>query len=121
MSGLPVARISERLLGKPWPGVGEMPVVVAASSRPPREPAATTLRSVVLEPERHVGRGVTLTGRFRGRNLYGDMPEAPEESRWDFVLRSARRRGLGGRNGAEGGKGSSSICCAAPTPAAGWR
>ena len=86
---LPLARISERLLGKPWPGVGELPVVVATSSRPPREPAATTLRAVVLEPERYEDRGVTLTGRFRGRNLYGDMPEAPEESRWDFVLRSA--------------------------------
>ncbi|MCY4660828.1 MAG: Ig-like domain-containing protein [Acidobacteria bacterium] len=86
---LPVARIADRLLGKPWPGVGELPVVVATSSRPPREPAATTLRSIVLEPERYTERGVTLTGRFRGRNLYGDMPEAPEESRWDFVLRSA--------------------------------
>ena len=86
---LPVARISDRLFGKPWPGVGELPVVVATSSRPPREPTATTLRSVVLEPERYADRGVTLTGRFRGRNLYGDMPKAPEESRWDFVLRSA--------------------------------
>ena len=89
VSGLPVARISDRLFGKPWPGVGELPVVVATSSRPSREPTATTLRSVVLEPERYADRGVTLTGRFRGRNLYGDMPEAPEESRWDFVLRSA--------------------------------
>jgi hypothetical protein len=86
---LPIARISNRLLGKSWPSVGELPVVVATSSRPPRAPAATTLRSVVLEPERYADRGVTLTGRFRGRNLYGDMPEAPEESRWDFVLRSA--------------------------------
>ena len=86
---LPMARISDRLLGKPWPGVGELPVVVAASTRPPRRPTATTVRSVVLEPERYADRGVTLTGRFRGRNLYGDMPEAPGESRWDFVLRSA--------------------------------
>ncbi len=86
---LPVTRISDRLLGKPWPSVGELPVVVATSSRPPREPAATTLRSVVLQPDRYADRGITITGRFRGRNLYGDMPEAPEESRWDFVLRSA--------------------------------
>ena len=89
VSGLPIARISERLLGKPWPSTGELPVLVATSSRPPREPAAATLRAVVLQPERYAGRGVTVTGRFRGRNLYGDMPEAPEESRWDFVLRSA--------------------------------
>lgn len=86
---LPVDRISDRLLGKPWPGVGELPVVVATSTRARRDPSATTVRSVVLEPERYADRGVTLTGRFRGRNLYGDMPEAPGESRWDFVLRSA--------------------------------
>ena len=89
MAGLPIARIADRLLRKPWPSVGELPIVVATSSRPPREPAATTLRSVVLDPERYADRGVTLTGRFRGRNLYGDMPEAPGVSRWDFVLRSA--------------------------------
>ncbi len=89
LSGLPIAQISQQLLRKRWPGAGELPLVVATSSRPARDPDATTLRSVVLEPDRYLGQGVTVTGRFRGRNLYGDMPEAPEESRWDFVLRSA--------------------------------
>ena len=32
---------------------------------------------------------MTVTGRFRGRNLYGDLPEAPGTSLTDFVLRSA--------------------------------
>jgi hypothetical protein len=35
---------------------------------------------------------VTVAGEFRGRNLYGDLPQAPAdaaESRWEFVLRSA--------------------------------
>lgn len=89
LAGLPIRRLSEELLRKPWPGIGEMPVVVAISSRPADPPPATTLRSIVLDPERYVDRGVTVTGRFRGRNLYGDLPEAPDESRWDFVLRSA--------------------------------
>lgn len=89
MAGLPIARISDRLLRKPWPSVGDLPMVVATSSRPPRAASATTLRSVVLDPEGYANRGVTLIGRFRGRNLYGDMPEAPGVSRWDFVLRSA--------------------------------
>ena len=32
---------------------------------------------------------MTVVGRFRGRNLYGDLPDAPGKSRWDFVLQSA--------------------------------
>ena len=89
LAGLPIRRIAEELLRKPWPGIGELPVVVATSSRPAAGPSATTLRSIVLDPERYLDRGVTVIGRFRGRNLYGDLPEAPDESRWDFVLRSA--------------------------------
>lgn len=87
--GLPIRRISEELLRKPWPGIGELPLIVATSSRPAAAPSATTLRNIVLDPERYLDRGVTVIGRFRGRNLYGDLPEAPDESRWDFVLRSA--------------------------------
>ena len=89
VSDLPIQRLAERLLGKPWPGVRELPLVVASSSRPVRDATATTLRGIVLEPEGYIDQGVTVIGRFRGRNLYGDMPEAPKESRWDFVLRSA--------------------------------
>jgi hypothetical protein len=32
---------------------------------------------------------VKLTGQFRGRNLYGDLPQAPGLSQWDFVIRAA--------------------------------
>ena len=87
--GLPIRRLSEELLRKPWPARGELPLLVATSSRPAAGPSATTLRSIVLDPDRYLDRGVTIIGRFRGRNLYGDLPEAPDESRWDFVLRSA--------------------------------
>ena len=89
LAGLPIRRISEELLRKPWPARGELPLIVATSSRPTVRPSATTLRSIVLDPDRYLNQGVTVIGRFRGRNLYGDLPEAPDESRWDFVLRSA--------------------------------
>ena len=89
LAGLPVRRLSEELLRKPWPARGELPLLVATSSRPAARPSATTLRSIVLDPDRYRDQGVTIIGRFRGRNLYGDLPEAPDESRWDFVLRSA--------------------------------
>ena len=32
---------------------------------------------------------VTITGQFAGRNLLGDLPDAPARSRYDFVVRSA--------------------------------
>jgi hypothetical protein len=31
----------------------------------------------------------TITGQFSGRNLLGDLPDAPAQSRYDFVLRAA--------------------------------
>ena len=32
---------------------------------------------------------MTVTGNFRGRNLFGDTPAAPGDGRYDFVLRGA--------------------------------
>jgi len=89
LANLPIARISEELLQKPWPGVGELPVLVATSSRLVQDTDSQTLRTVVLDPQRFIDEGVTISGRFRGRNLYGDMPKAPNGTLSDFVLRSA--------------------------------
>jgi hypothetical protein len=81
--------LSERLLKKGWPGLGELIVLVAESAVPAEPLAAPSLRNVALEPSRYAGSEVTVIGRFRGRNLYGDLPDAPNLSRWDFVLQSA--------------------------------
>ena len=89
VSDQPFELLSESLLNKPWPNAGELPVLVASSARPTDEPRGTTLRTVTLDPDRFVDEGVTVIGRFRGRNLYGDLPMSPSESRWDFVLVSA--------------------------------
>ena len=89
LAGYPFDRLAERFFNKPWPGAGDLPVIIAASSRPATELRETTLRTLALEPEKHIDHGVTVTGRFRGRNLYGDLPKAPGQSRWDFVLVSA--------------------------------
>ena len=81
--------LSETLLQKPWPTVGELPVLVVESTLSPTLPPEATVRTIALEPEDYEGERVTIIGRFRGRNLYGDLPEAPGTSRWDFVLQSA--------------------------------
>jgi hypothetical protein len=43
----------------------------------------------VLNPSRFLDQKVAITGQYSGRNLLGDLPDAPARSRYDFVLRSA--------------------------------
>ena len=50
---------------------------------------APTLRQIALNPSAYIGQRVKVSGQFRGRNLYGDAPQGPGLSQWDFVLRSA--------------------------------
>ena len=50
---------------------------------------APSLRQIALEPSTYVGQRVKVAGQFRGRNLYGDAPQGPGLSQWDFVLRGA--------------------------------
>ena len=83
-----IATMSERLLGKPWPSTGELRLLIADDTQRVDAPDGTTIRTISLEPDRYRDRTVTVTGRFRARNLFGDLPEAPGNTRDDFVLRS---------------------------------
>ena len=89
LADLGVERLSERLFNKPWPVNGELRLLIADSTRRADEPDDATIRTITIEPARYRDRTVTVTGRFRGRNLYGDLPEAPGTSLTDFVLQSA--------------------------------
>jgi hypothetical protein len=73
-----------------WPRPGEL-VALTVTDAMAVKPAedAPTLRQLALDPSNHVGQRVTITGQFRGRNLYGDVPQGPGLSQWDFVLRAA--------------------------------
>ena len=51
--------------------------------------APVPIRSIVLDASRYVDQKVTITGQFYGRNLTGDLPDAPRQSRYDFVMRAA--------------------------------
>ena len=59
--------------------------------RPPIRSPRRRLRNIVLAPDRYVDQRVTIQGQFRGRNLFGDQPQAPPggDGRKEFVLRSA--------------------------------
>jgi hypothetical protein len=75
--------------GGRWPGREELYVILGATLVEAPLPMSASLRAIALAPERYADRGVTVVGRFRGRNLYGDLPTALNRSRWDFVLQSA--------------------------------
>src|SRR5688572_12721020 len=72
-----------------WPVRDQIFVLLAASLIPAPQPPAPTVRSIVLRPDRYEGREVRIIGRFKGRNLYGDLPQALGKGKWDFVLQSA--------------------------------
>jgi hypothetical protein len=73
----------------PWPRQGEVMAIVTTAIAPATIPTTPSIRSVVLTPSRYVGEKITITGQFSGRNLLGDLPDAPAKSRYDFVLRAA--------------------------------
>jgi len=72
-----------------WPSREELFVIVGAVMVDASLPATPSLRAIALTPGRYADRDVTVAGRFRGRNLYGDLPGPINKSRWDFVLQSA--------------------------------
>jgi hypothetical protein len=74
-----------------WPRPGELVVVNVTSAAPADQLTAPSLRNIVLAPDRYVDQRVTIQGQFRGRNLFGDQPQAPPggDGRKEFVLRSA--------------------------------
>jgi hypothetical protein len=70
-----------------WPRPGEellLQVSAVTMSQPMVQP---TLRALALEPWKFAGQTVTVTGNFRGRNLFGDLPGAPGKGRYDFIVR----------------------------------
>ncbi len=72
----------------PWPSPGQVTAIIAGDVQPVLPPVTPSIRATVLHPARFLDERVTITGQFAGRNLLGDLPDAPANSRWDFVLRS---------------------------------
>lgn len=73
-----------------WPRPGEVVALLVTDAMSVRvADGEPTLRQVALDPARYVGKRVKVKGQFRGRNLYGDLPQGPGLSQWDFVLRAA--------------------------------
>ena len=72
-----------------WPRPGDVTAIIATAVAPAPLPTQPSIRAIVLNPSRYLDQKVTLTGQFSGRNLLGEMPDAPGKTRYDFVLRSS--------------------------------
>lgn len=84
----------DRLLPKgldgDWPRPGEVIALTVTDAMAVKPSSGTpTLRDIALDPSAYLGQRVRVAGQFRGRNLYGDAPQGPGLTQWDFVLRSA--------------------------------
>jgi hypothetical protein len=89
VSGVDFQPILEAANQGRWPGRDQIFVVTRATQLEAEIPSTPTVRAIALAPDRFENKTVTLVGRFKGRNLYGDLPQAPGRSKWDFVLQSA--------------------------------
>ncbi|MCA1560161.1 MAG: Ig-like domain-containing protein [Acidobacteria bacterium] len=81
--------VLEAVNGGQWPPRDRVFVLINAVLVDAAASPEPTIRTIVMSPEAYVGRPVTIIGRFRGRNLYGDVAQPLNKARWDFVLQSA--------------------------------
>lgn len=88
-TGYDLLRLVERTNRGQWPPRDQIYILARASLIPASESRAPTLRAIALAPQDFVDREVKVVGRFRGRNLYGDLPYALGKDKWDFVIQSA--------------------------------
>ena len=73
-----------------WPPRDQVFVIINASLIEATLPETPRLRAIALAPERYENRSATVSGRFRGRNLLGDIATPlPMPGKWDFVVQSA--------------------------------
>lgn len=71
------------------PARGTVFALAEATWMEPPELSPPSLRALALNPSAFDGKTITLRGRFRAQNLFGDLPFWPRQSRWDFVLQAA--------------------------------
>jgi len=88
-TGYDLVQLVETVNRGQWPARDQIYIITGASLQPATTPKGPTLRAIALAPGNYVDREVKVIGRFRGRNLYGDLPFAIAKSKWDFVMQSA--------------------------------
>jgi hypothetical protein len=81
---------------EPWSGADETLIIQfwgfvgPEDEGDPKKPISArdvTLESLVTTPGRRDGETVRVVGKFRGRNLYGDLPGASQQKGADWVIK----------------------------------
>ena len=80
----PAAAQGEALIISFWSFVGPED---AGDPKKPISARDVTLESLVATPGRSDGQTVRVVGKFRGRNLYGDLPGQSQEKGADWVIK----------------------------------
>jgi hypothetical protein len=76
--------------GAAWPARETFFAIVGATPSAPEDiTGSPAMRTLAMFPDKFDGKPVTLRGRFRGRNLVGDLPSWPKQTEYDFVLQAA--------------------------------
>ena len=88
-AGYDFTRLLEAANRGRWPGRDQIFVILGASFTPATPSRTATVRAISLTPDRFADQPVKVIGRFKGRNLYGDLPTALAKGKWDFVIQSA--------------------------------
>jgi hypothetical protein len=83
-----VANLGQREEGR-WPKPGEELVLSALNMSAAQPATSPGVRAIALEPWKFADQKVVLVGQFRGRNLFGDQPDSPKKSKYDFILKVA--------------------------------
>jgi hypothetical protein len=89
LNGVDTQRILDALNEGRWPGRDQLFLLAGAASETYEPAVQPDLRAIALDPARYAGKTVTVSGRFRGKNLLGDQPHAPGKSPHEYVLRVA--------------------------------
>ena len=89
LAGIDFTPLLETVTRGRWPTRDQVYVLLNATMLPATAADAPTLRAIALSPDRYVEREVRVVGRFKGRNLYGELPLALGKGKWDFVIQSA--------------------------------
>ena len=88
-AGYDFTRLLEAASRGRWPARDQVFVILGATFTPAEIPRTPTVRAIALTPGRFVEQTVKVVGRFKGRNLYGDLPQPLAKGKWDFILQSA--------------------------------
>ena len=73
-SGVNFQPILDTMNGQ-WPSRDQVFMILDASAVPSPLPEDPTLRALAIAPDKFIGKGVTVAGRFRGANLLADLPQ----------------------------------------------